>query len=96
LQTLPVHLIEQRFSARSKFHKLSFKAAIFSWATGIFGKATKNLIDFTVFLAHIVLLVAAALGCLPCGLHLCTCVLGSKQACAQLASAVVAPVGKAG
>eukprot|EP00953_Heterococcus_sp_UTEX-ZZ885_P005537 3451-Heterococcus_DN1.PRE.3 len=37
-----------------------------------------------------------SLGCLPCRLRLCTCVLGSKQAGAQLASAVVAPVGKAG
>jgi MFS-type transporter involved in bile tolerance (Atg22 family) len=70
--------------------------AIFSWAAGIFGKATENLIDFTLFLTHIVLFVAAALGCLPCGLHLCTCVLGSKQACAQLACAVVAPAGEAG
>eukprot|EP00953_Heterococcus_sp_UTEX-ZZ885_P005538 3451-Heterococcus_DN1.PRE.4 len=72
------------------------KAAIFSWATGIFGKATENLIDFTLSLTHIVLLVAAALGCLPCGLRLCTCVLGSKQAGAQLACAAVAAVLIAG
>jgi hypothetical protein len=60
-----------------------------------FGKATENVVNFALFDPYC-LLVAAALGCLPCGLHLCTCVLGSKQACAQLASAVVAPVGKAG
>jgi hypothetical protein len=59
-------------------------------------KATENLIDFTLFLTHIVLLVAAALECLPCGLCLCRCVLGSKQADAQLASAAVAAVLIAG